>query len=82
MEHILAGLKMAWIFQKPASAGRPSSEDHRSLSAVSPLLGEPCMGLAVVLLGLQHVAKILCGFAKIDSSLSGLIVLLSRLPVV
>jgi hypothetical protein len=64
VEQILAGLKMDWIFQKPARAGRPSSEDHCGLNAVSPLLGEPCMCLAVVLLGLQHVAtRVFCGFA-------------------
>lgn len=75
VEQILAGLKMDWIFQKPARAGRPSNEDHHGLNTVSPLLGEPCMGLAVVLLGLQQIARVLCGFAKVVSSLPGLIVL-------
>ncbi len=70
VEQILAGLKMDWIFQKPARAGRPSSEDHRGLNAVSPLLGEPCMCLAVVLLGLQHVARVSCGFAGVVRGLA------------
>ncbi len=65
VEQILAGLKMDWIFQKPARAGRPSNEDHHGLNTVSPLLGEPCMGLSVVLLGLRHVARVLCGFARV-----------------
>ncbi len=82
VEQILAGLKMDWIFQKPARAGRPSSEDNCGLNAVSPLLGEPCMGFGAVLLGLQQIARVLCGFARGLSSLPRLIVLLSRLLLV
>lgn len=65
VEQILAGLKMDWIFQKPARASRPSDEGHHGLNAVSPLLGEPCMGLGVVLLGLQHNARVLCDCAGV-----------------
>ena len=56
---------MDWIFQKPARAGRPSSEDHYGLNAVSPLLGEPCMVLGVVVLGLQQIAGVPCGFSRV-----------------
>ncbi|KAA6423739.1 MAG: hypothetical protein FRX49_06310, partial [Trebouxia sp. A1-2] len=40
VEQILAGLKMDWIFQKPARASRPSDEGHHGLNAVSPLLDD------------------------------------------
>ncbi|KAL0036871.1 hypothetical protein WJX77_003190 [Trebouxia sp. C0004] len=40
VEQILAGLKMDWIFQKPALAGRPSNEGHHGLNTVSPLLDD------------------------------------------
>ena len=65
VEQILAGLKMDWIFWKPARAGRPSDEDHYGLNAVSPLLGAPCMVLGVVVLGLQQIAGVLCGFSRV-----------------
>ena len=70
VEQILAGLKMDWIFQRPARAGRPSNEDHHGLNAVSPLLGEPCMGLGVVVLGLQQITGVLCGVARVVHGLA------------
>ena len=70
VEQILAGLKMDWIFQKPAPAGQPCDEDHHGLNAVSPLLGEPCMGLCVVVLGLQQITRVLCGFARVVHGLA------------
>ena len=39
---MLEGLKMGWVFKKPARLDRPSPSDesHHGLDTVSPLLGE------------------------------------------
>lgn len=37
---MVAGLKMDWIFKKPARLSRPSDEGFHGLNTMSPLLGE------------------------------------------
>ena len=37
---MLEGLKMGWVFKKPARLARPSDDSDHGLNTVSPLLGE------------------------------------------
>ena len=37
---MLQGLKMGWVFKKPARLACPSDDSHLGLNTVSPLLGE------------------------------------------
>lgn len=40
VEQMLEGLKMGWVFKKPARLARPSDDSQHGLNTVSPLLGE------------------------------------------